>query len=446
MSFRVGNTVSDQKDITFGVRKYTYDTDNQTLHFHINGIPIFPKGGSWGMAEYLLRCKAKDYDTMVRLHREENFNIIRNWMGMTPDAAFYDACDRNGIMVWDEFWLNSQGGPPRDTQVFEENAVEKIKQFRNHACVCLWCGDNEGTPPAPLNAFLADAVKTYDGGDRPYQPCSNSGNLSGSGPWSDFDPVNYFTGEKSGPQERRPLRDAQRTRDGGLHEFRQLQEVHAAGDLVAAKRHVGQAFLRAIRRPRRAGSATSIMSTNATARPRGIEDFCRKSQLLNLETMKGMFEGLLDHSDKDSAGLIIWMSQSAYPSLVWQTFDYYYDLNGAYWGAKTACEPVHVYWNESDDRIRVVNTSGKAVDGLVAEATIYNLDGAQKFEHKSEPVRFQTRRGGRLFHADLPERPVAHAFHPPALDGPGGQARLGELLLARHRAPELRGARYAQEG
>ena len=98
-----------------------------------------------------------------------------------------------------------------------------------------------------------------------------------------------------------------------------------------------------------------------------------------------MFEGWLDHSDKDSAGLIIWMSQSAYPSLVWQTFDYYYDLNGAYWGAKTACEPVHVYWNESDDRIRVVNTSGRNVDGLVAEAAIYNLDGSQKFEHKSDP-------------------------------------------------------------
>ena len=99
--------------------------------------------------------------------------------------------------------------------------------------------------------------------------------------------------------------------------------------------------------------------------------------------MKAMFEGFLDHSDKDSAGLIIWMSQSAYPSLVWQTFDYYYDLNGAYWGAKTACEPVHVYWNASDDRIRVVNTSGRKVDGLTAEAGIYNLDGTRKAEQKT---------------------------------------------------------------
>ena len=382
LSFRVGNAVSDQKEVTFGVRKYTYDTDNQTLHFHINGIPVFPKGGSWGMAEYLLRCKAKDYDTMVRLHREENFNIIRNWMGMTPDAAFYDACDRNGIMVWDEFWLNSMGGPPRDTDVFEANAVEKIKQFRNHACVCLWCGDNEGTPPAPLNAFLADAVKTYDGGDRNYQPCSNRGNLSGSGPWSDFAPVNYFTGVgidriKGVPfGMRSELGIATFTTFDSYKKFmppetwwpqNAMWDKHFFGRSAA---HAGPAgYFERVNK--RYGKAT------------GIEDFCRKSQLLNLEAMKAMFEGFLDHSDKDSSGLIIWMSQSAYPSLVWQTFDYYYDLTGAYWGAKTACEPVHVYWNASDDRIRVVNTSGRKVTGLTAEAGIYNLDGTRKAEQKA---------------------------------------------------------------
>ncbi len=382
LSFRVGNAVSDQKDITFGVRKYSYDTTNQILHFLINGTPIFPKGGSWGMAEYLLRCKAKDYNTMVRLHREENFNIIRNWMGMTPDEAFYDACDRNGIMVWDEFWLNSGGGPPRDTDIFEANAVEKIKQFRNHACVCLWCGDNEGTPPAPLNDFLADAVKTYDGSDRPYQPCSNRGNLSGSGPWRDFDPVAYFTGAGIGRAKGTPfgmrseLGTATFTTFDSFKKFmppetwwprNEMWNKHFFGK--SAGNGGPDGYFADVNK--RYGQAT------------GIEDFCRKSQLLNLETMKAMFEGFLDHSDKDAAGLIIWMSQSAYPSLVWQTFDYYYDLTGAYWGAKTACEPVHIYWNASDDRIRVVNTSGRKMDGLTAEAEVYNLDGTRKAAQKA---------------------------------------------------------------
>ncbi len=377
LSFRVGNAVSDQKDITFGVRKYSYDTNNQILHFHINGIPIFPKGGSWGMAEYLLRCKAKDYDTMVRLHREENFNIIRNWMGMTPDAAFYDACDRNGIMVWDEFWLNSSGGTPRDIPVFEENAVEKIKMFRNHACVCLWCGDNEGTPPAPLNAFLAEAVKTHDGDDRPYQPCSNRGNLSGSGPWHDFEPIAYFTGAGIGRAKGTPfgmrseLGTATFTTFDSFKKFMPPETRWPRNDMW--NKHF---FGRSANNGGPDGYFADVNKRYGQAT--GIEDFCRKSQLLNLETMKAMFEGFLDHSDKDSAGLIIWMSQSAYPSLVWQTFDYYYDLTGAYWGAKTACEPVHIYCNPDGDRIRVVNTSGKPAKGLTADAWIYNADGTQK--------------------------------------------------------------------
>jgi hypothetical protein len=97
-----------------------------------------------------------------------------------------------------------------------------------------------------------------------------------------------------------------------------------------------------------------------------------------------MFESWLDHSDTDSSGLIIWMSQSAYPSMVWQTYDYYYDLTGSFWGAKSACEPVHIYWNQKDDRIRVVNTSGREVKGLHAEAAIYNLDGTPKAKQKAD--------------------------------------------------------------
>jgi hypothetical protein len=79
------------------------------------------------------------------------------------------------------------------------------------------------------------------------------------------------------------------------------------------------------------------------------------------------------------------MSQSAYPSFVWQTYDYYFDTTGAYWGAKTACEPVHIYWNQLDDRIRVVNTSGREAPNLTAQAEIYNADGTKKFS-RSESV------------------------------------------------------------
>jgi beta-galactosidase/beta-glucuronidase len=105
---------------------------------------VFLKGGNWGMAEYMLRCRGDEYDTKVRLHKEMNFNIIRNWIGSTTDDEFYDACDKYGMMIWDDFWLNSIPNLPNDVNNFNANAIEKIKRVRNHPSIAIWCGDNEG--------------------------------------------------------------------------------------------------------------------------------------------------------------------------------------------------------------------------------------------------------------------------------------------------------------
>ena len=387
LAFRTNGQVSDVKNVTFGIKKYTYDTDNHILHLHINGVRVFPKGGSWGMAEFMLRCHAQDYDTKVRFHREMNFNMIRNWMGMTPDEAFYAACDKYGIMVWDEFWLNSStiyGKLPADLTIFNANAVEKIKTFRNHPSIALWCAENEGTPPPQINDALRDAVHVYDGADRYYQPNSHSGNLSGSGPWNNLNLKRYFTGIGAGGGDGQPFGMRSEIGTAAFTSFDSFQKFMPRSDWWPRDEMWNQHFF-----GKSAGNAGPD-GYNADlyaryGRPRTIQEYCAKAQFLNLETMKAMYEGWLDHSDRDAAGILIWMSQSAYPSFVWQTYDYYYDTTGAYWGAKTACEPVHIYWNENDDRIRVVNTSGKNYSGLTADAAIYNLDGTQKY-HRSAVI------------------------------------------------------------
>ncbi len=375
LSLKVGDEVSDQQEIKFGIRKYTYDTVARVLHVYVNGTKVFLKGGNWGMSEYMLRCRGDEYDTKVRFHKEMNFNIIRNWIGSTTDEEFFDACDKYGIMVWDDFWLNSIANLPDDINAFNANAVEKIKRFRNHPSIAIWCGDNEGTPMAPLNGWLKEDISTFDGNDRYYQPNSHAGNLTGSGPWTNFDPRWYFSrfpngfGGNSGWGLRSEIGTAVFTNFDSFKKFiprdkwwprNEMWNLHFFGPSA------GNAG------PDRYDDAITKRYGKAT----GVEDYCRKAQLLNIETNKAMYEGWEDNIWEDASGIMTWMSQSAYPSLVWQTYDYYYDLTGAYWGAKKACEPLHIQWNPVTNDIKVINTTRSDKQDITAQAEVYNSDGS----------------------------------------------------------------------
>ena len=376
LKFKIDSVISDLTTIQFGIRKFTYDTIGSVLHIKVNGTPILVKGGNWGMSEYMLRCRGDEYNTKVRLHKEMNFNMIRNWIGSTTDEEFYQACDTYGIMVWDDFWLNSHKNLPDDIFAFNKNAVEKIKRFRNYACIAVWCGDNEGYPLPPLNAWLHEDVKVFDGDDRWYQPNSHSDALTGSGVWTNMDPKSYFAapplgfGGNKGWGFRTEMGTAVFTTFESFKEFmpdstwwprNEMWDKHFFGP--SAGNASPDIYSKSINKSY--GEAT------------GIEDYCKKAQLLNIETNKALYEGWADHVGNDASGILVWMSQSAYPSMVWQTYDYYYDLTGAYWGAKKGSEPLHILWNCADNSVKVTNTTNKGVTKVTAEARIYNLNGEE---------------------------------------------------------------------
>jgi hypothetical protein len=374
LSLVVGDEVSDEQHIRFGIKRYSYDTLGHVLHVAINGTPVFIKGGDWGMSEYLLRCRGKEYDTKVRLHQEMHFNMIRNWIGSTTDEEFYDACDKYGIMVWDDFWLNANPNLPADINVFNANAIAKIKRFRNHPAIAVWCAENEGWPEAPLSPWLKEDILTFDGGDRYYQPNSHAENLTGSGPWDAKDPRYYFmpyptgSGGNKGWGLRTELGTAVFTNFESFKKFMPKDKWWPRNDMWDQHFFGPRAF--------NAGPDSYDQSiTVGYGQPNGIEDYCRKAQFVNLESNKAMYEGWLDHMGEDASGLMTWMSQSAYPSMVWQTYDYYYDLTGAYFGARKACEPLHIQWNPVNNAIKVVNTTHNDENDLTATAELYNLDG-----------------------------------------------------------------------
>ncbi len=374
LKYTVDGKTSDVKRITFGIREYSYDTVGNVFHIKINGTPVFVKGGNWGMSEYMLRCRGEEYDLKMKLHKEMNLNMVRNWIGSTTDEEFYDACDKYGMMVWDDFWLNSHRNLPRDVYAFNKNAVEKINRLRNHPSIAVWCGDNEGYPEPPLNGWLAEDVKTFDAGDRWYQANSHSDALTGSGPWTNFDPQWYFTkypggfGGDPGWGMRTEIGTAVFTTFESFKKFMPEKDWWPRNDMWD-KHFFGASALNA--GPDRYQQAIDDRYGKAT----GIKDFCLKAQLLNIETNKALYEGWLHHMWNDASGVMTWMSQSAYPSFVWQTYDYYYDLNGAYWGVKKACEPLHIQWSYADNSVKVINSGKNNVNGLKAIAEVYDIRG-----------------------------------------------------------------------
>lgn len=370
----VDDVTSDEQHIKFGIKRYTYDTIGNVLHIAINGKPVFIKGGNWGMSEYMLRCRGDEYDTRIRLHKKMNFNMIRNWIGSTTDEEFYEACDKYGIMVWDEFWLNSNPNLPADIHAFNANAVEKIKRFRNHPSIAIWCADNEGWPEPPLSNWLKEDIQTFDGGERYYQANSHADNLTGSGPWMAKDPRYYFTpyptglGGNKGWGMRTEIGTAVFTNFESFKKFMPEENWWPRNKMWDLHYFGPSAF--------NAGPDEYDQSIkNGYGSAKGIEDYCRKAQFVNLESNKAMYEGWLDRMGEDASGVMTWMSQPGYPSMVWQTYDYYLDLTGAYFGAKKACEPLHIQWNPVSNAIKVINTTGVNVENLTASTEIYNLDG-----------------------------------------------------------------------
>ncbi|MGA9984785.1 MAG: glycoside hydrolase family 2 protein, partial [Acidobacteriaceae bacterium] len=107
-----------------------------------------------------------------------------------------------------------------------------------------------------------------------------------------------------------------------------------------------------------------------------ISDWLELAQFVDYNAYRGMYEG----QSKNRLGLLIWMSHPAWPSLLWQTYDYFYDTDAGYYGAKKGAEPLHIQWNAATDAVEVVNDSAGDQTGLTAHADVLNIDGSVKWE------------------------------------------------------------------
>ena len=298
--------------------------------------------------------------------REAHLNIIRNWVGQNTEDVFYDLADEYGLLILNDFWDSTQNFQlePDDVPLFLNNAADVIARYRNHPSIALWFGRNEGVPQPVLNAGLEKLVHDLDG-TRYYSGSSNRVNLQDSGPYNYREPSTYFTEYAKGfavevgspsfptleafeafmpPKDRWPISD-----DWAYHDW------HQSGNGAT------QSFVAAM--------------TSKLGAPTGLEDFERKAQLLNYDTYRAIFEGMNAELWTRSSGRMLWMTQPAWPSTMWQIMSHDYDTHAAYYGVKSASQPVHIQMRLPDYRIQLVNNGQTPIPNAAVRLKIVALDG-----------------------------------------------------------------------
>ena len=369
LRFEIAGAVSDEKKFQAGVRQFTYSEDGGALRMWINGRRFVPRGGNWGFPESMLRYRAREYDIAVRYHEEMNFTMIRNWVGQTGDESFYDACDRHGIVVWQDFWLaNPADGPnPDDPDMFLKNAADYIARIRNHPSIGLWCGRNEGDPPPVIEAGLRQLLASMAPGSH-YIPSSADYVVSGHGPYRAQAIKQYFS-QRATPKLHSEM---------GMPNIPTMDSVR---QMMAAPDQWPQAAVWGIHdfstNGAQGGASFRDIIKNGYGGADNAADWVELAQFVNYDGYRAMFEA----QSKNRMGLLIWMSHPAWPSFVWQTYDYYFEPSAAYFGAKKASEPLHIQWNPVTESVEVVNYSGGNATGLTAVAQILSLDGTVKWEN-----------------------------------------------------------------
>ncbi|MFH0892801.1 MAG: glycoside hydrolase family 2 protein [Bacteroidota bacterium] len=125
----------------------TRDMDGTSFYFKVNGIPVFMKGANHvPLNHFTTEVTDEKYRQTIKMATDVNMNMLRVWGGgIYENDIFYDLCDENGILVWQDFMF-AGSLYPWDAAFMDNVKAEaeyNVRRLRNHACLALWCGNNE---------------------------------------------------------------------------------------------------------------------------------------------------------------------------------------------------------------------------------------------------------------------------------------------------------------
>jgi exo-1,4-beta-D-glucosaminidase len=397
LSFVTNGQVSDREVTRFGIREITSEVDEGgTRVFFVNGTRLLIRGGGWS-SDMLLRYRPARLEEEFAYIRDMHLNTVR-LEGKLESDRFYDLADENGILVmagwcccdhWEHWeyrddYKKGDVWDAEDFDVAQKSMRDQVLRLRNHPSLLAWLNGSDHAPPPAVEKMYIEVLKANKW-PNPYlssatarvSEVTGKSGVKMEGPY-DWVPPNYW------------LED---TKLGGAHGFAtEVSPGPAVPPAESIRRMLPESHLWPIDdywyfhsgggQFKKINIFTDAL--NARYGPaKDLEDYTRKSQLMAYEGERAMFEGYARNREK-AGGVIQWMLNNAWPSMIWHLYDYYLRPAGGYFGTRKACEPLHVQFSYDDRSIVVVNNTRQARRNLKVESRVFGLDSKRIYEHSAE--------------------------------------------------------------
>ncbi len=407
--------ISDDTSFVFGIRTVSTKAVNVNgfyrRDFYVNEKRMHLTGGAW-VPDMMLNRDSVRYDYEMHLCRNSNINLVRIWGGgVTPCDEFFEAADRHGLLVWSDFWITGdtqgefKGSPdwPLEANIFIRNVKSTILRIRNHPSLLVWTGGNEGHARKELYESMRESIITLDG-TRPFIPSSSgfaklpsgwngawpdnlpSGVYSG-GPYTWQDPKIYYSKasagrdwvfkDETGIPSQPPYNIMSKIIPDLTWDNKLPFPLNNSWGYHDACTGNGRYDLYYKEMVKRYGEASSM------------EDFCNKMQLMNAVGYQGIFEAA-GYKLNDIGGVLLWKVNSAFPSVVWQVYDWFLMPNAGYYFMQNACEPVHIQLNPSNLKVLAINRTYHTIPGLIAQVDIFGMDSKSIFHEEKNVILSNT--------------------------------------------------------
>jgi len=387
LRFSIGPNESDASSIRYGIREITSEVDSSGHRlFRVNGQKILIRGAGWA-PDMLLRQSPERLGWEFRYVRDMNLNTIR-LEGKLETDEFYDLADQQGVLIlagWCccDHWEQWSKWGPVDLPIATASLRSQILRMRGHPSMLAWLNGSDNPPPASVERAYIDVLKQSDW-PNPYlssasgktTAVSGATGVKMTGPYN-YVPPDYWLADKkdfggafgfnteASPGPAVPLVNCLR---------KMLPAANLVPDDPVWNYHAGSEGFQNLSHYEEAMKAVYGDSSDSG----GLTNYERKSQAMAYDGERAMFEAY-SRNKYVSTGIIQWMLNNAWPSLIWHLYDYYLQPAGGYFGAKKACEPLHVQYSYDDRSIVVVNSTYKSVSGLLAKATVFDADLHERF-------------------------------------------------------------------